>query len=61
MGSDGGFFQCPPAPRVVAVRAGRMFDSKTGQILTRQVVLLSGDKITDVGPRAGSKFRAMRK
>jgi imidazolonepropionase-like amidohydrolase len=35
---------------VVAIRAGRLFDSKTGQILTRQVVLLIGDRITDVGP-----------
>jgi imidazolonepropionase-like amidohydrolase len=50
IGSDGGFFQCPPAPQVVAIRAGRLFDSKTGQILTRQVVLLIGDRITDVGP-----------
>ena len=50
MGSDGGFFQCAPAARVVAVRAGRLFDSKTGQMLTKQVVLLSGDRITEVGP-----------
>jgi imidazolonepropionase-like amidohydrolase len=33
----------------VAVRAGRLFNSKTGQMLTKQVVLLNGDKITDVG------------
>jgi imidazolonepropionase-like amidohydrolase len=58
MGSDGGFFQCPPAPRVVAVRAGRLFDSKTGQILTRQVVLLSGDRITEVGPEGKVKIPA---
>ena len=30
VGSDGGVFQCPPALGVVAVRGGRMFDSKTG-------------------------------
>src|ERR1700722_5667436 len=58
MGSDGGFFQCPQSPRVVAVRAGRMFDSRTGQMLTRQVVLLSGDKITDVGPEGRIKIPA---
>jgi imidazolonepropionase-like amidohydrolase len=58
MGSDGGFFQCPPAPRVVAVRAGRMFDSKTGQMLTRQVLLLSGDRITEVGPEGQVKIPA---
>ena len=56
MGPDGGAYQCPPAPRVVAVRAGRLFDSKTGQMLTRQVVLLSGERITDVGPEAQIKI-----
>jgi imidazolonepropionase-like amidohydrolase len=35
---------------MVAVRAGHLFDSKTGQMLAKQVVLLSGDRITDVGP-----------
>jgi imidazolonepropionase-like amidohydrolase len=34
----------------VAVRAGRLFDSKTGQMVDRQVVLIQGDRITDVGP-----------
>lgn len=38
------------APPVTAVRAGHLFDSKSGQLLTRQVVLLQGDRITDVGP-----------
>jgi imidazolonepropionase-like amidohydrolase len=49
-GPDGGVFQCPPAPRVVAVRAGRMFDSNAGRMLTKQVILLMGDRITAVGP-----------
>ncbi|MGB2890314.1 MAG: amidohydrolase family protein [Candidatus Acidiferrales bacterium] len=34
----------------VAVRAGRMFDPKSGTNLTNQVVLINGDRITDVGP-----------
>src|SRR5271169_6141855 len=38
------------ASQPVAVRAGRLFDSKTGQMLTRQVVLIQGQRITDVGP-----------
>ena len=58
MGSDGGVFQCPPAPRMVAVRAGRLFDSKTGQMLTKQVVLLSGDRITEVGPEGQVRIPA---
>src|SRR5579871_3062897 len=36
--------------QVTAIRAGKMFDPKSGTNLTNQVVLISGDKITDVGP-----------
>jgi len=35
---------------VLAVRAGRLFDSRAGRMLTRQVVLLQGERITAVGP-----------
>jgi imidazolonepropionase-like amidohydrolase len=49
-GPYGGVYQCPPGPRVVAIRAGRLFDSNTGQMLTGQVVLLQGERITAVGP-----------
>jgi imidazolonepropionase-like amidohydrolase len=55
-GPDGGFYQCPPAPRVVAVRAGRLFDSKSGQMLTKQLVLLHGDRITEVGSEGAIKI-----
>jgi imidazolonepropionase-like amidohydrolase len=48
--SEGGIIQCPPAAGTMAVRAGRLFNSNTGQLLTRQVVLIQGDRITDVGP-----------
>jgi imidazolonepropionase-like amidohydrolase len=58
VGSDGGIFQCPPAPRVIAIRAGHLFDSKTGQMLTKQVVILSGDRITEAGPQAEVKMPA---
>src|SRR5580658_10485725 len=56
VGSDGGVEQCPPAPREIAVRAGRMFDSKTGQMLANQVVLLFGERITAVGPESQVKI-----
>jgi imidazolonepropionase-like amidohydrolase len=36
----------------IAVRAGRMFDPRSGQLLTNQVVLIEGERITDVGPTA---------
>jgi imidazolonepropionase-like amidohydrolase len=52
VGSDGGVFQCPPAARLIAIRAGRLFDSKTGQLLTKQVVILSGERITEVGSQS---------
>ena len=41
--------QTPPA-QGVAVRAGRLFDPKSGARLTNQVILIQGDRITDVGP-----------
>ena len=38
---EGSFVQCPPADRPVAVRAGRLFDSVSGRMLTKQVVMIS--------------------
>jgi imidazolonepropionase-like amidohydrolase len=58
VGSDGGVFQCPPPPSAIAVRAGRLFDPKTGQMLTRQVVVLTGEHITEVGPEGQTKIPA---
>ena len=58
VGTDGGVYQCPPASKQIAVRAGRLFDSKTGRMLTRQVVVISGDRITAVGPEAQVRIPA---
>src|SRR5512135_3710155 len=58
VGSDGGILQCPPAPRVIAIRAGRMFNSKTGQMLTKQVVVVAGERISEVGPESQVKIPA---
>src|SRR2546426_10469993 len=52
VGSDGGVYTCAPARRTLAVRAGRLFNSTTGRLLTGQIVLVSGERITDVGPEA---------
>jgi len=38
-----------PAGQVVAIRAGKLFDAKSGNLLNNQVVLVRGDKIADVG------------
>jgi imidazolonepropionase-like amidohydrolase len=39
-----------PAPQIVAVRAGRLFDPRSGTMLTNQVIVIRGDRIVDVGP-----------
>jgi len=57
-GSDGAANKCLPAPQVMAVRAGQLFDSKTGRMLAKQVVLLQGERITDVGPETQIKIPA---
>jgi len=41
----------PPQPGPVrAIRAGRLLDPEGGRILTNQIILVSGTRITDVGP-----------
>src|SRR5580704_19729311 len=58
VGSDGGIYECAPAPQTIAVRAGRLFDSKNGTMLTKQVIVLQGERITDVGPEGQVKIPA---
>jgi imidazolonepropionase-like amidohydrolase len=41
--------QTPRAAQVVAVRAGRLFDSKSGQMVANQVIVIQGERISDVG------------
>jgi imidazolonepropionase-like amidohydrolase len=38
-----------PEDQVVAIRAGRLFDSRNGALLTNQVIIIRGDKISEVG------------
>lgn len=52
----GGIYSCPPAPTTVAIRAGRMFDSLTGQMLTKQVVLIQGRESLPSDRMAPSRF-----
>jgi imidazolonepropionase-like amidohydrolase len=40
-----------PSDRVVAIRAGRLFDARSGTILTDEIILVRGDRITEVGAR----------
>jgi imidazolonepropionase-like amidohydrolase len=41
--------QTPASRRTVAIRAGRLFDPKSGTNLPNQVVLVEGDRIAEVG------------
>lgn len=41
-----------PQAQTTAVRAGRLFDPKSGQMMVNQVVLIQGERITQVGPAA---------
>jgi len=43
---------------VIAIRAGRMFNSKTGQMLAKQVVVFAGERISEVGPESQVKIPA---
>src|SRR5262245_3836497 len=38
-----------PSGQVIAIRAGKLFDPKSGTLLNNQIVLIRGDRIADVG------------
>ncbi len=44
---------CSQTSQILAIRAGRVFDSKSGRLLMNQVVLIGGERIVNVGA-AGS-------
>jgi len=48
----------PSPPEGVAIRAGRLFDPRTGTNLANQVIVIHGDRITDVGPADRVKIPA---
>lgn len=50
--------QSPPASSPTAIRAGRMFDSKSGQMLLREIIVIEGEKIVEIGPEDRVKVPA---
>jgi imidazolonepropionase-like amidohydrolase len=58
VGADGGILTCPPQPKTIAIRAGRLFDSKSGQTLVNQVIVISGERIAEVGAASSVKIPA---
>ena len=43
------------APHRVVIRAGRVLDVKTGNLLTNQAIVIEGDKIVSVAPASSAK------
>ena len=48
----------PQAVQTTAIRAGKLFDPKSGQMLANQVVLIQGERIASVGPAASVSIPA---
>jgi imidazolonepropionase-like amidohydrolase len=48
----------PASPEGVAIRAGRLFDPRTGTNLSNQVILIQNDRVIDVGPADRVKIPA---
>jgi imidazolonepropionase-like amidohydrolase len=44
--------------KVVVIRAGQLFDGKSDQLLSNQVIVAQGDRIAEVGPAASIKIPA---
>jgi imidazolonepropionase-like amidohydrolase len=43
--------QHPAAHEIVVIRAGRLFDSHSGQLLSDRVIIVAGDRVQSVGDR----------
>ena len=48
----------PQAVQTTAIRAGKLFDPKSGQMLANQVVLIQGERIASVSPAASVSIPA---
>jgi imidazolonepropionase-like amidohydrolase len=44
--------------KVVVIRAGQLFDGKSDQLVSNQVIIVQGDRIAEVGPAASVKIPA---
>ncbi|HEV2199708.1 MAG TPA: amidohydrolase family protein [Bryobacteraceae bacterium] len=44
--------------KTVVIRAGRLFDGKSDQLFSNQVIVIQGDRIAEVGPAASVKIPA---
>lgn len=51
-GADGGANKCVAPPGVMAIRAGAVFDSRSGTTARDQVIVVAGGRITATGPQS---------
>src|SRR6516165_10064807 len=54
----GGSCHAAESQRTVAVHAGLLFDGKSDRLASRQVIVIAGERIADVGPEGSVKFPA---
>ena len=52
-----------PAQRLTLIKAGRLFDARSGQMLSNQAILVEGDRIKEVGIRGSpddTRYKELR-
>jgi imidazolonepropionase-like amidohydrolase len=54
----GGSSPAAEGQRTVVIHAGQLFDGKSDELLSNQVIIVQGDRIADVGPAASVKIPA---
>src|ERR1700680_3844527 len=54
----GGSWLGAQGQKVVASHAGQLFDGKSDRLLSKQVIVIQGDRIADVGPAGSVKIPA---
>src|ERR1700730_17419251 len=54
----GGSWLGAQAQKVVVIHAGQLFDGKSDRLLSNQVIVIEGDRISEVGPAASVKAPA---
>src|SRR5262249_24214786 len=52
VGTDGGVYKCAPTARTIAVRAGHLFESTGGRMLTDQTIVVTADRVSAIGSSA---------
>jgi imidazolonepropionase-like amidohydrolase len=55
-GLEGGTIKCVPLPGTVVIRAGQLFDSRSGEMARDQIIVLRDDRVTEVGPQSEVKI-----